>query len=184
MEAGRFQVGPWYVMPDEFLPCGESLVRNLLRGHQAAGEFGTPMKVGFVCDIFGHNSQLPQVFRGFGIDTAVGWRGTNFPEQPGLFRWQAADGNEVLTYAFEDRGYGHYWFEVRVPSQTPSATVDCACRVRPGSPRTRISRTARSTWSSGRSRCGPSDGNSTSWSWRRSRSTALPPSTTGSAGWR
>jgi alpha-mannosidase/mannosylglycerate hydrolase len=124
--AGRLQVGPWYVQPDEFLVAGESLVRNLLRGHQVAGEFGPPMKVGFACDIFGHNSQLPQVFRGFGIDTAVVWRGTNFPPDPGLFRWQAADGSEVLAYTFEDRGYGHYQFDVRDPAKTPAGKLDFA----------------------------------------------------------
>ena len=31
---GRILIGPWYVMPDEFLVSGESLVRNLLRGHR------------------------------------------------------------------------------------------------------------------------------------------------------
>lgn len=122
--AGRIQIGPWYVMPDEFIPCGESLVRNLLRGHRVAGEFGPVMKVGFVCDIFGHNSQLPQIFRGFGIAAAAVWRGTNAPTHPALFRWQGADGSEVLTYAYEDRGYGQYQFEVRNPAETPTGRMN------------------------------------------------------------
>ena len=29
----RLGVGPWYVLPDEFLVSGEALVRNLLLGH-------------------------------------------------------------------------------------------------------------------------------------------------------
>ena len=29
IEDGRILIGPWYVMPDEFLVSGESLVRNL-----------------------------------------------------------------------------------------------------------------------------------------------------------
>ena len=124
LAAGRLQAGPWYVLPDQFLVSGESLIRNLLRGHQVVGEFGPPMKIGFVCDIFGHNSQMPQIFRGFGIDTAVVWRGTNFPTHPGLFRWRAADGSEVLTYAFEDRGYGHYQFDVRDAARTPAGKLD------------------------------------------------------------
>ena len=116
IRAGRIQIGPWYVMPDEFLPSGESLVRNLLRGHQLAAEFGPPMKVGYVCDIFGHNSQLPQILRGFGIETAVIWRGTNASTHPGLFRWQAADGSEVLTFAFGRDGYGLYFWNARHPA--------------------------------------------------------------------
>lgn len=126
IRAGRIQVGPWYVQPDEFLPCGEALIRNLLRGHQLAAEFGGVMKVGFVCDTFGHNSQLPQLFRGCGIDTAAVWRGTNYPTHPGLFRWQAADGSEVLTYVFEDVGYGQYYFLVRMKSHTPAGKFDYA----------------------------------------------------------
>lgn len=122
--AGRIEVGPWYVMPDEFLPSGESLVRNLLRGRRLAAEFGGAMRVGFVCDIFGHNSQLPQIFRGFGLDVAVVWRGTNEGHHPGLFRWQAADGSEVLAYTFENRGYGQYHFEVRMPAEERAGKFD------------------------------------------------------------
>ena len=33
---GRLAAGPWYVIPDEFLPSGEALVRNILRGHRVA----------------------------------------------------------------------------------------------------------------------------------------------------
>ena len=67
---------------------------------------------------------MPQVFRGFGIDTAVVWRGTNYPKHPGLFRWQGRDGSELLTYTFEDRGYGHYQFDVRDAARTPKGTLD------------------------------------------------------------
>jgi alpha-mannosidase len=123
-QAGRLQLGPWYVLPDEFLVSGESLVRNLQRGHRIAAEFGPVLKVGFVCDIFGHNSQLPQIFRGFGIDCAVVWRGCTDADHTGLFRWQAADGSEVLAYAFEDRGYGDYYFEVREHGRQANGQLD------------------------------------------------------------
>ena len=124
IRGGRIQIGPWYVMPDEFLPCGEALVRNLLRGHQVAEQFGEPMKVGFTCDVFGHNSQLPQILRGFGIDAAVVWRGSDTAGQPGLFRWQAPDGSEVLAFAFGRAGYALYYVDVQVPVRRPDGTVD------------------------------------------------------------
>src|SRR5207344_3030416 len=54
IQDGRILIGPWYVMPDEFLVSGESLVRNLLRGHRLSREFGTPMPVGYLPDLFGH----------------------------------------------------------------------------------------------------------------------------------
>jgi len=124
VRAGRLQIGPWYTMPDEFLPCGESLVRNLLRGHQVAAGFGGVMKIGFVCDTFGHNSQMPQIFHGFDLREAAVWRGTNFPKHPGLFIWEAVDGSDVLTYAFESVGYGQYHFEVRLRHRNPDGSLD------------------------------------------------------------
>ena len=69
IESGRILIGPWFTMPDELLLSGESLVRNLLLGHRLCRDFGTkPMPVGYVTDIFGHNSQFPQILKGFGID--------------------------------------------------------------------------------------------------------------------
>ncbi|MDG0810475.1 glycoside hydrolase family 38 N-terminal domain-containing protein [Cohnella rhizosphaerae] len=76
LREGRLAAGPWYVMPDEFLVSGESLVRNLLTGFRQSRKLGfEPMKSGYVNDIFGHNSQMPQIFQGFGIDNAVLFRG-------------------------------------------------------------------------------------------------------------
>ena len=73
-------IGPWYVLPDEFLVSGESLIRNLRLGRQIARSFGAqPSNAGFVCDIFGHNSQMPQIFGGFGIHGGLIWRGDQPP---------------------------------------------------------------------------------------------------------
>ena len=64
---GRLLIGPWYVMPDEFLVSGESLIRNLVQGHAIARKWGVEAwKYGYVCDIFGHIAQLPQILNGFG----------------------------------------------------------------------------------------------------------------------
>ena len=38
--AGRLSMGPWYVLPDEFLVSGETLIRNLQLGIARAEEFG------------------------------------------------------------------------------------------------------------------------------------------------
>ncbi|MGQ9581638.1 MAG: alpha-mannosidase, partial [Armatimonadota bacterium] len=78
IRSGRILIGPWFVMPDELLLSGESLVRNLLYGHQLCSKWDVnPMKVGYVTDVFGHCSQLPQILRGFGIDNAILHRGTS-----------------------------------------------------------------------------------------------------------
>ena len=43
-----------------------------------------PSNAGFVCDIFGHNSQMPQIFAGFGIPGGFIWRGLNHIENAPL----------------------------------------------------------------------------------------------------
>ena len=50
IRAGRLLVGPWYILPDEFLVGGEAIIRNLLRGHRIARDFGNVMKVGYLPD--------------------------------------------------------------------------------------------------------------------------------------
>ena len=35
VESGALAIGPWYMLPDEFLISGESHVRNLLQGHES-----------------------------------------------------------------------------------------------------------------------------------------------------
>lgn len=99
---GRILVGPWYVLPDEFLVSGESLVRNLLLGHLVASQYGGVMPVGYLPDTFGHPSQIPQVFRGFGLDNAVVFRGVQTDSSE--FVWEAPDGSAVLA-VFLPGGY-------------------------------------------------------------------------------
>lgn len=71
----RLSIGPMYILPDEFLISGESLIRNLLIGHQIADKFGRVMKAGYIPDPFGHIAQLPQILNGFEIPSVLFWRG-------------------------------------------------------------------------------------------------------------
>jgi alpha-mannosidase len=99
VRGGSLSVGPWYVLPDEFLVSGEALVRNLLIGHAVARGFGPVQKVGYLPDTFGHTAQMPQVLRRAGIDSFVYTRGSG-DELDGLgleYRWRAPDGSEVLA---------------------------------------------------------------------------------------
>src|SRR5690348_10236847 len=52
VRAGRLQVGPWYVLADELIPSGESLIRNLLLGAADAARFGARMDVWYSPDAF------------------------------------------------------------------------------------------------------------------------------------
>ncbi len=107
IRAGRIAVGPWYVLPDEFLVSGESIVRNLQIGHRIATEFGSPMKVGYLPDQFGHIAQMPQILAGFGIDCAVLWRGVGAGITRTLFTWEGLDGTGVFTVYLPCSGYSN-----------------------------------------------------------------------------
>jgi alpha-mannosidase len=102
---GRLLVGPWYIIPDEFLPGGEALVRNIVRGHRVAAQFGPVMKVGYIPDPFGQIAYMPAIFRGFGIDRATMWRGADASLRHTEFIWRSPDGSEVFTI-HKPGGYG------------------------------------------------------------------------------
>lgn len=110
LQTGRILIGPWYVMPDELLLSGESLVRNLIFGHRICRDFGVPpMPVGYVSDIFGHCSQFPQMVRGFGMDTVFLHRGTSNADAASELLWEGADGSEVLVIkAYPHTGYNDF----------------------------------------------------------------------------
>jgi mannosylglycerate hydrolase len=100
LASGRLEVGPSYILPDELLVAGESLVRNLLLGAIVCKRFGArPSPVGYLPDSFGHPLQLPQILAGFGIDSFIFSRGLGdeLDELGVIFRWRAPDGSEVLA---------------------------------------------------------------------------------------
>src|SRR4029453_19476709 len=82
---GRIAVGPWHVLPDEWLVSGEALIRNLRVGLRRAAALGGGMRVGYVPDQFGHVGQLPQLFASFGFPAAVLWRGVGDAREKALF---------------------------------------------------------------------------------------------------
>jgi len=104
VQNGRVQIGPWYILPDEFLASGESMIRNLLVGAQMCKEFGKRMDVGNIPDPFGHISQLPQILRGFDIDSVVFTRGVSGVQNE--FIWRAPDGTDILVI-HQQHGYGN-----------------------------------------------------------------------------
>ncbi|MEN6357745.1 MAG: glycoside hydrolase family 38 C-terminal domain-containing protein [Armatimonadota bacterium] len=103
---GKLVVGPWYILPDEFLVTGESTVRNLEFGSRVANKFGKPSKAGYLPDTFGHFSQIPQILRQWGIDNAILWRGISGDEYKNELIWESPDGSSVLlSHIHEKYGY-------------------------------------------------------------------------------
>ena len=91
--AGRITVGPWYILMDEFLVSGETIVRNLQAGLRRAAAFGGAMDVGYLPDMFGHVAQMPQILAEAGFEHAVVWRGVPSAIDRNAFRWAAPDGS-------------------------------------------------------------------------------------------
>lgn len=104
VRAGKLAIGPWYVLADQMLVGGESLIRNLAMGLKASRALGGASMVGYCPDTFGHSADLPRILRGFGIDNAVVWRGVPQLASSPFFKWRSADGSEVLANLLA-RGY-------------------------------------------------------------------------------
>lgn len=110
----RIKIGPWYVMPDEFNLSGESLIRNLMIGHKFSKKWGAKeaWKFGYICDIFGHIAQMPQIFNGFNIKYSLLCRGYYSDSQP-YFIWQSPDGSQCINFRMGNKsGYGEFCLEV------------------------------------------------------------------------
>ena len=121
VRTGRLQVGPWYVLADELVPSGESLVRNLLLGRLDAERLGGRSDVLYSPDAFGHPAAWPALAAEFGIGSGVLWRGLGGErgQKRDLYRWQAPDGRAVLLYHLPRDGY-------EVGAALPADTVPLA----------------------------------------------------------
>jgi mannosylglycerate hydrolase len=105
---GRLEAGPWYVLGDELIPTGESLVRNLLEGRRAVARFdATPPPVLYCPDSFGHPAALPDIALGFGLPLIVLWRGYGGARWPAgdTVRWGGVAGESVILYHLPRDGY-------------------------------------------------------------------------------
>ncbi len=93
----KLSIGPWYVLADQMLVSGESLIRNLEVGMAHTRRYGKPMMVGYCPDTFGHSQDLPRILKGFGIENAVVWRGAPELGSGPEFSWKSPDGSEVIA---------------------------------------------------------------------------------------
>ena len=116
VSSGRLMVGPWYTCPEEFNVNGESLVRNLLVGHRVARELGGVMKAGYSPFSYGQNSQMAQIYAGFGIDTILFYHGVTLDEVPSEFILEGADGTRILGTRMGSFARYNFFFDVYRPA--------------------------------------------------------------------
>ena len=133
VRSGRLVIGPWYALADEYLVSPEALIRNLLIGTRTAEALGGCMREGYVPDAFGHIAQLPQILQGFGIGSAVFWRGVGDEGERlrNEFWWQAPDGTSVLAIHLPDGyhnasnlGYPMRWGDPSALTFDPELALD------------------------------------------------------------
>lgn len=104
-------IGNMWVEPDTNMPCGESLIRQVLYGAaHFAKLFGTTSTVAWLPDTFGFTPALPQILRQAGL-TSVFTIKTNWSElhrlPHDLFDWQGLDGSKVLMHTFDNPANGY-----------------------------------------------------------------------------
>ncbi len=75
ISSGKLVIGPWYTVPDTFLPCGESLLKNLETGMKIRVYYGGKGKVAYTPDSFGLNSQFAQIVAKYGMEYVYFSRG-------------------------------------------------------------------------------------------------------------
>lgn len=68
-------IGPCYTLVDEFLTDRTAFTKNLEIGLKISKDFGCTDFIGYLADTFGHSQNIPKIFKEFGIDKCVVWRG-------------------------------------------------------------------------------------------------------------
>ena len=98
VKMGKLVIGPWYTQTDQLVISGESIVRNMYYGMKRCESFGIYMNVGYVPDSFGQSGNMPQIYREFGIEDTLFWRGVSDDMVEHTdFNWKGDDGSVVFT---------------------------------------------------------------------------------------
>lgn len=112
----RLFIGPWYVLPEQFQVGGENLIRNLLLGHKTSNRYGRVAKIGYSPFSWGQISQLPQIYKEFGIELIMFYRGINSIDSPKAeFLWIGADGTEAIASRFSTMPRYNFYFYIYRP---------------------------------------------------------------------
>ena len=100
---GRWEVdGAMWLEADCNLTGGESLVRQIMKGHRFfREEFGKESKSLWLPDVFGYSAALPQILKKSGIPyfmtTKIAWN--QYDQLPNdTFIWKGIDGSEVFAF--------------------------------------------------------------------------------------
>lgn len=114
IKAHRLLIGPWYTQTDQIAVTQESIVRNLYYGIDYAKSLGHSMMIGYCPDVFGQGGNMPQIYKSFGINHAIIWRGVgNSKLQNTEFKWTGFDGTPIQTTQMP---FG-YFYGANIPTE-------------------------------------------------------------------
>jgi alpha-mannosidase len=111
IQEGTISVGPWYLLPDEWLVGAESLVRNLEYSQTLAKRLKIPlMDIAYLPDQFGHSSTIPQLlFDLTSLRTTTLWRGVPSDIMTVPFSWKShASSKASIRGIYLPGGYGNF----------------------------------------------------------------------------
>ena len=116
VKEGKWHImGGWYLQPDMNMPSGESIIRQMLLGHQYfMSKFGVWPSTAIAFDAFGHSRGVVQLLRQAGQDSYMFCRpNANYlPLESNEFVWQGYDGSSVLATRAEEH-YHSYMGQAR-----------------------------------------------------------------------
>ena len=100
-------IGPCFTLVDEFLTDKYCFEKNLEIGLQISRNFGCEDFIGYLADTFGHSQNIPKIFKKYGIDKCVVWRGCG--DMPAEFIFNGINTVNLI------RGYFMDIFSAKIP---------------------------------------------------------------------
>ena len=94
-------IGPFYTLVDEFLTDKNVFEHNLQIGLDYAKNLGCEDFIGYLADTFGHSKNVTKVFKEFGIDKCVVWRGCS-KDIPAEFKFNGINTVNLVRGYFMD----------------------------------------------------------------------------------
>ncbi len=93
-------IGPCYCLLDEYLTDRKAFEKTLEIGLKISHDFGCTDFIGYLADTFGHSKNIPQIFKKFGIDKCMVWRGCG--DIPAEFTFNGIDTVNLIRGYYMD----------------------------------------------------------------------------------
>lgn len=93
-------IGPCYCLLDEFLADRKAFEKTLEIGMKISKDFGCNDFIGYLADTFGHSQNVAEIFKDFGIDKCIVWRGCG--DIPSEFNFRGINTVNLIRGYFMD----------------------------------------------------------------------------------